>query len=57
MIPEYRYTVAYSRQRPNDQGRLVVVARDADHAREKARLVDPEFFATTRSPRRGRQVR
>lgn len=34
-----------------------VVARDAEHARTIVRALDPEFYATVKSPRRGRQVR
>lgn len=33
-----------------------VIARDADDARARVKVVDPRFIATVRSPRRGRAV-
>ena len=52
-MTHYRYKVEYL-HRPGSRRvyHLTVTATDADDAREQVRRIDPEFTATTRSPRR-----
>jgi hypothetical protein len=51
------YAIKYRRHdSPNRIWRMTVVARDADEAREYARIRDPQFGSTVTSPRRGKAV-
>ena len=54
-----RYSVDYYREgvSPRVIFHRTVTARDADEARDKAKIADPLFLATARSPRRGAEVR
>jgi hypothetical protein len=52
----FQYSVAYRIDLSNRIMHRAVVARDADDARAKVRIVDPRFIATVRSPRRGKAV-
>jgi hypothetical protein len=59
MTGYYLFKVDYRRSDPPTSRTYhrVVVARDVDEARIKAKLADPLFYSTTRTPRRGAEVR
>lgn len=52
-MQKYLYSLTYRRD-PFERRvhHLSVIARDADEAREMAKLRDPQFLATVRSPQR-----
>lgn len=53
MTTRYQYRVDYLRRPSQRRGyHRTVVASTADEAREIVRDLDPEFTATTRTPRR-----
>lgn len=55
-MKRHLYRVVYRTDLTSRRHYLTVVARDADEAREYAKMRDPRFLATVRSPRRGAEV-
>lgn len=53
----YQYRITYRRDLVSSrQYHLTVIARSADEARAKARIIDPGYVSTIHSPRRGKAL-
>ena len=55
-MKKYLYRVVFRTDLTSRRHFLTVIARDADEAREYAKLRDPRYLATIVSPRRGAEV-
>ena len=52
----YQYSCAYYVDTTTRVVHRMVIARDADDARRRLRIIDPRYLATAKSPRRGKAI-